>query len=73
MISPKRHTVHHPENDFGARDVDGPAPEGTRTSAVDLAGADAERQVNALLREVLPGHDPERAAADFQRLISDWR
>ncbi|MGW0203541.1 YbaB/EbfC family nucleoid-associated protein [Nonomuraea sp. NPDC003201] len=122
--------MHHPENDFGVRDVDGPAREGTqmlaaleaaqedldkivgtakgrsghveasvnpegrvlnlsfapralRMSSQDLAeevvatlalaSADAERQVNALLREALPGYDPEQAAADFERLISDWR
>ncbi|GAA3254163.1 YbaB/EbfC family nucleoid-associated protein [Nonomuraea helvata] len=122
--------MFHPENDFGVRDVDGPAREGAQmldaleatqedidkivgtakgrsghveasvnpegsvlnvslapralrmsshdlgeevVAALDLAYADADRQVDALLSEALPGFDLEQAAADLQRIIGDWR
>ncbi|MEU8140650.1 YbaB/EbfC family nucleoid-associated protein [Nonomuraea sp. NPDC048901] len=122
--------MYFPENDFGVRDVDGPAREGARMltaleaaqedldkivgtaksrsghveasvnpegrvlnvsfgpralrmgsedlaeevmATLDLAGADAQRQADALLRDTLPGYDLEQAAADLRRVIGDWR
>ncbi|MEU7741143.1 hypothetical protein [Nonomuraea sp. NPDC049158] len=42
-------------------------------ATLDLAGAAAQRQADALLRDALPGYDLEQAATDHQSVIGYWR